>query len=135
MILALALATVAVLTLVALSLSALRAERKSSDTLVGQLVADDAMEKLIYDMQSNSAHPAWVFNQLVNTYDVSATVSSETDFSLATYARDVDSLTFTPRRLKRLEIVAHWWRSDNNAGAKAGMGKLEAHAIRLIREP
>ena len=132
--LAMALSAVAVLTLIALSLSALRSERKSSDSLVGQLVADEAIERLVYDAQANSAHPIWGADDSVNAYAVETIVSSETNFTLVTYARDVDSATFTPRKLKRIEVVSHWWGSESNAKGRSGMGKLEAHAIRLVRE-
>lgn len=134
MILALALAAVAVLSLAALSLSALRGERKASDTLVGQLVAEEAINKLIYDMQSSTTHAVWGHNSAVLEYGVQPTVSSATEFTLVTYARDVDAPAFAPRRLKRLRIVARWWRSDQ-AARRTGMGKLEAQAVRLVREP
>lgn len=134
MILALALSAVAVLSLAALSLSALRGERKASDALIGQLVAEEAINKLIYDMQANGNHAVWAHNSAVLEYGVETTVSSATEFTLVTYARDVDAPTFAPRRLKRLRIVARWWRADQSAD-RAGMGKLEAHAVRLVREP
>lgn len=135
MILAMALASVAVLSLVALSLSALRGERKASDSLVGELVASEAMERLVYDMQASTSHPLWAQNSATVAYGTENTVSSGTEFTLVTYASDMDSATFTPRRLKRLHVVARWWRAENDGGGRSGMGKLEAHAIRLVREP
>lgn len=131
--LAIALASVALLTLVAVSITALRSNRKSTDTAVGFLLADQTAEQTIYSMQSNTSAPIWNHN-LPSEYSLDTVNLSNQDFTVIVYARDPVAGLVAPHRLKRIEVVTRWWDAQSNP-SRAGMGRLEARAVRLVREP
>ena len=130
---AIALVTVVLLTLVALSLTAMKSNRKATDSSTGQLLAEQRIDQLVYGMQSDNALPIWGFNNLTSAYSVDQVNLSNTDFTVAVYARDPDPSLVTPNRLKRVEVVTSWWGASS--GNRAGMGKLEARFVRIVREP
>ena len=130
-VLAMALASVALLSLVAISLSALKSNRKATDTAVGALLAEQQVEQLVYAMQADSTAAIWAHVPPAE-YSVDTINVSNTDFTVVVYARDPDPTFTDPHRLKRLEVVVKW--CDSQAGNRAGMGKLEARAARLVRQ-
>jgi len=132
LILAIALVTIVLLTLVALSLTAMKSNRKATDSSTGQLVAEQRVDQLVYGMQSDTTAAIWGHN-LPSAYSVDQVNVSNTDFTVAVYARDPDPALVTPNRLKRVEVVTSWW----NAGSsnRAGIGELEARFVRIVREP
>lgn len=132
--LAIALAAVALLSLVAVSLTALRSNRKATDTTVGSLLAEQTLEQTTYAMQSNTAAPIWGYNNALVEYSLDTVNLSNQDFTLIVYARDPVAGLATPHRLKRIEVVARWWDAQSGQN-RAGMGRLEARAVRLVREP
>lgn len=127
-----ALVTVVLLSLVALSLAALKSNRKATDSSTGQLVAEQRMDQLIYGMQADATLAIWNHN-LPTAYSVDQVNLSNTDFLVAVYARDPDPTLVAPNRLKRLEVVASWWGGDSSN--RAGMGQLRARFVRIVREP
>lgn len=132
--LATALATVALLSLVAVSLSALRSNRKATDTTVGSLLAEQTAEQLIYGMQSNTAAPIWNYSNALLEYSVDTVNLSNQDFTVIVYARDPLAGLASPHRLKRIEVLTRWWDAQSNSN-RSGMGRLEARTVRLVREP
>lgn len=132
--LAVALAAVALLSLVAVSLTALRSNRKATDTTVGYLLAEQTVEQLIYGMQANTAAPIWSYSSTLLEYSVDTVNLSNQDFTVVVYARDPVAGLASPHRLKRLEVVTRWWDAQSTA-TRVGMGRLEARTVRLVREP
>ena len=129
---AIALVTVVMLTLVALSLTAMKSNRKATDSTTGQLLAEQRVDQLVYGMQSDNTLAIWGHN-LPTAYSVDQVNVSNTEFTVAVYARDPDATLVTPNRLKRVEVVTSWWGAGS--GNRAGMGKLEARFVRIVREP
>lgn len=131
--LALALAVIGLLSLVAISLAALKANRKATDTSVGFLLAEQTAEQMVYAMQSNTSAPIWS-HALPGEYSNDAITISNQSFQLVVYARDPIGGLTTPHRLKRIEVVTRWWDAGSGR-SRAGMGRLEARTVRIVREP
>ena len=127
-----ALVTVVLLTLVALSLTAMKSNRKATDSTTGQLLAEQRIDQLVYGMQSDTNAAIWG-HSLPSAYSMEPLNVSDTDFTVAVYARDPDPSLVTPNRLKRVEVVVSWWNAGS--GNRAGMGRLEARFVRIVREP
>jgi len=132
-ILALALAVIGLLSLVAISLAALKSNRKATDTSVGFLLAEQTAEQIVYGMQCNTSAPIWS-HTLPAEYSTDSVSVSNQSFSIVVYARDPIGGLSTPNRLKRIEVVTRWWDAGSG-GNRAGMGRLEARTVRIVREP
>lgn len=125
--LALLLISVAILTLMGLSLQSLSASRKSQDTLAGQLVAEQVLEKLVHDVETaTSASPFWAAVEGVYQNQVIAQGSTSFNVTLS-----VTNVTGQPR-LRLLEADVRW--QDAPQG-KARQGQLRVTSSRLIHEP
>ena len=132
-ILALALAVIALLSLVAISLAALKSNRKATDTSVGFLLTEQTAEQIVYGMQSNTAAPIWNHN-LPGEYSTDAVSVSNQTVDIIVYARDPIAGLTPPNRLKRIEVITRWWDAASG-GNRVGMGRLEARTVRIVREP
>jgi Tfp pilus assembly protein PilV len=136
--LALALISVVVLTLLGLALHSMTAGRKTRDLSAGQMVAEQVLERLVYDAESHNtdtdkaalwshADPNQIYAQTQVTVEPSV-------FNVTTYVSDVNAAEFSPlqkKRLKRIQCVVVW--QDAPEG-KAGYGRLEVRATRLLHE-
>ncbi len=135
---ALALITVAVLTLLGLCLYSLNASRKSRDLSVGQMVAEQALERLVYEADTNPTSPLWIQNNQTVPYQQQQVVLEPSVFNVTVFVSNVvDSAGpggqfISGSRLKRLESLVVW--QDAQAG-KAGYGQLRIRATRLVHEP
>ncbi|MBT9582949.1 hypothetical protein IV102_06340 [bacterium] len=134
--LALALISVVVLTLIGLSLYSLNANRKSRDVSAGQLVAEQVLERLVYEADTSPASPIWAQNSQSVAYAEQQVTVEPSVFNVTTYVSNVNDQAGTifvaGRRLKRLEALVVW--QDAQAG-KSGYGRLSVRATRLVNEP
>lgn len=130
--LALGLIAVAVLSLVALSLSTIRSSRKSGDVLIGQMVADQQVEKLAYEAETVTGGSFWSFSNTATPYATDVATVSATEFRVALYASDVVGMTTPGQRLKKVRALVTWWDTSQN---RQGYGQMRASASRVVHEP
>jgi len=132
-VLALALVSVTVLTLMGLCLRTLQANRKNVDTGMGQLVAEQAIEQIAMSAEASATAPVWASNSAVVAYSSDTVQVAGTTFQVTTYATDVAPTVFVAtKRLKRLQTRVVW--KDLQQG-KMGYGNLRAESTRLVHEP
>lgn len=132
--LALGLVTVAVLALLGLSLRSLQANRKVNDTLSGQLVADQAVERIVYQAESSASDPVWS-HAVPAPYQSTTVTQGDSVFNVTVYATDVNDTGggfIAGKRLKLLEAEVTWQDAPNG---KAGQGRLQVRTSRLVHEP
>jgi len=133
--LALSLVVIAVLALIGLSLRSLQSNRKVNDTVVGQLVAEQALERLAQQAETSTAATFWSNDSLTVAYQTDVVSQSNTVLTVSIYASDVPALGTgfaSDKKLKYLEAVVQW---QNAAQGKAGMGNLMVRANRLVHQP
>ena len=128
-ILALAMISVAVLTLLGLSLRSLQSSRKVLDTSSGQLVAEQVLERLVYEAERNST--ALIWTSISTPYQQDTVTMGQTVFNVTVYVTDVAGFV-APKRLRKLDSTVIW--QDAPQG-KAGQGRLKIEATRLLHEP
>ncbi len=128
--LSLGLLAVVLLTLLGLATQALQSNRKNLDTAGGQLVADQALERAVYDAEQSSSAPVWAINSTTVPMSTTTVTLGTTPYSVTLYAND--SLTGTTGRLKRIRASVVWADAPNG---KAGQGQFRVEAARLVHEP
>lgn len=136
--LALALVTIVLLSVVGLALNAMSAMSKSVDVSAGISVAEQQIERLAYDAESAPSSAFWTFNNQVNTYSTGQVTVGASRFNTATYVSDVadsgGNFVVSGKRLKQVKTVVIWSDAGPD-GKKAGKGTLRASAARLVHEP
>lgn len=128
--LSLGLLTVVLLTLLGLATQALQSNRKNLDTAAGQLVADQALERIVYDAEQSASAAVWGINSLTVPMSSTIVTMGSTPYNVTLYAND--SLAVAGRRLKRVRATVIWADAPNG---KAGQGRLQVEAARLVHEP
>ncbi len=139
-----ALMGLALLTLLSVSSTALRADRKSVLNLTAAGVADREMNRAVTMAlndkpagdkdrfwQQNFAYPA-------NPWKTGSSQVGKDKFDYAIYAVDVRDTTgtdlgdgATDNKVKRVDIVVWWWSGD---GQRQGYGKTQTSAFRLVNQ-
>lgn len=133
--LALALITIAVLTLLGLSLYSLNASRKSRDVTAGQMVAEQTLERLVYEADTNPASTLWSQNSQTVPYQQQQVTMEPSVFNVTVFVSnvvDTGGQFVAGSRLKRLESLVVWQDAQNG---KSGYGQLRVRATRLVHEP
>lgn len=135
LVLALGLITVVVLGLAGLALYSMTAGQKSRDLAAGELVAEQALERLVYDAESNPGAAVWGQDSATAVYAQQLVTLDPTVFNVTTYVTNVAPTTFDPatnQRLKRLDVVVIWQEAQQG---KANQGRLQVASSRLLHEP
>lgn len=122
--------TVVLLTLLGLATQALQSNRKNLDTAAGQLVADQALERITYDAEQSASATVWGVNSLTVPMSSTIVTMGSIPYEVTLYAND--SLTVAGKRLKRIRARVIWADAPNG---KAGQGQLKVEAARLVHEP
>lgn len=131
-----ALAAVAILTLAALSISLVKGSRKSVDETESHFVVEEVFAVLQADLKANATLKANFFNNNALNWRSGQVRSGATDFSyqLDTYAV-LDSaggvLGSPDNRLKRVVLSLTWFSSK---ASRSGYGKLQSQHVRLVAE-
>jgi hypothetical protein len=125
---ALGLAVVVVLTLVGLSLVALKGNQKSSDVLVAQSLAHQRLEREIYQAQSDSAAALWSGASLTTPFSTQQLQLGNQPYTLALYSQSL-SHAGTPG-LFECRLRVSW-----SAGTKAGYGHTHTEVRRVVSRP
>jgi len=128
--LALGLISIVILTILGLSIRSLHVNRKNMDTTVGQMVANQALERLVYEAEHDSTAPVWANNSATIPFSNTQVTMGDTAFNVSIFASD--ALSTPGSRLKRLKSQVIW--SDAPQG-KVGKGVLRVEATRLVHEP
>lgn len=143
LLLAIALFAVAILSIVALSLSVLRTDRKTVDTGVAHSVARQvllrSLEQVRTDQPGGSKVNFWNNNYVTQPFLKGKQNSNGTDFEYSIYAETVVSTSASPvggavtgNRLKKVDVIVWWWNSDR--ATRTGYGKLQISTSRLVSE-
>ena len=128
--LALALITVTILALLGVSIYSLSADRKGRDLVAGQMVAEQALERIVYAAESNADAGLWYQNDAVATYASQVVTLTPTDYRVATYVTDLGGYPIG-RRLKLVECLVTWEAAPQG---KVRQGRLQVRGNRLLHE-
>lgn len=121
-----ALAAVVVLTLVALSLTALKGNRKAADLTMAQNLAHQFIEQEIYGAQQEATAAFWSQNSDQSPLVERELVVGDAAYQAALYVVDANSAA-TPG-LKRCRVRLSWWGGE---GDRAGYGRLFTEVVRF----
>ncbi len=140
-ILAVGLAVVVVLALLGVGLSATRSNRKATDSVAGQLVADMVLENALHAAAKDAADPLWAADSGTAPVTTGSVQVGSTTFDYRTFARNVpvgadagsSPPPGAPTLMKKVDVEVSWWNSDQ--AARAGYGNLKAYATRTIQVP
>lgn len=132
--LALALTVVALLALLGLSLRSLQSSRKANDTLGGQLVAEQALERLAQQAEQAATAPVWS-HALSTPYQNVVLTQASTAFNVTVYASDVPVSGSSFVGGKKLKCLEAWVRWQDAPNGKSGYGVLQVRASRLVHQP
>lgn len=145
--LTLALMTMAILALMGLSFSSLKATTKSADVTRGVQVAQQYLDRIIE--QALADQPAGMrasfFDQDIpgqpwRTVDIPL---GQTRFTVKLFVQTVqDSSTGASlggaagagNRLKKVDAVVSWWDGDGQSQGRAGYGRLQTQLSQLVSE-
>jgi Tfp pilus assembly protein PilV len=132
-ILALALITMVVLGLLGVSLYSMTASRKSRDVTAGLMVAEQVLDRMVYEAESTAGAALWTTNNAGAVYHQQVVTMNPSMFNVTIYVSDVAPATFAAgTRLKKLDGLVVW--QDAPQG-KARQGQLQIRATRLLHEP
>ena len=140
---ALGLIAVAILSVLALSITIAKSNREGIDHGVGNVVATQISDRLIDQLKTDTpagSKEAFFAKDFISTpYDQGVLSNNNTDFSYEIYARTVTDTsgsslggTTLNNRLKKLDVMVHWW--DSNTKDHQGYGELQVSVSRLINE-
>ncbi|MCE7870502.1 hypothetical protein DYH09_09020 [bacterium CPR1] len=140
-ILAVGLAVVVVLALLGVGLSATRSNRKATDSVAGQLVADMVLENALHAAAKDSADPLWAANSGTAPLATGTVQVGATAFDYRTFARNVPVSADAgsspppgaPLLMKKVDVEVSWWNGDQ--APREGYGNLKAYATRTIQVP
>ena len=137
--LAVGLLGVVVLSVVALGISALRANRKALDSSAGQLVASSELQKTIYEAQNvGPGDPLWSRDNATDAMTTRVNKVGDTEFKVAIYATELRDASgplggATRNRAKKVEVLVTWW--DAGAEGRQGYGQLRTRRSRIVNGP
>lgn len=125
-----ALAAVVVLTLVALSLTALKGNRKAGDQTLAQTLAHQQLEREIYQAQQDTTAAFWGADSDANPLSQNdLTVGTQT-FRAALYVSEAS--TSEAPNLKRCRLRMSWWGGEKG---RPGYGRLSTEIVRYACKP
>lgn len=140
-ILALGLLAVAILSLLAVSVSTLRSDSKALETAAGRLIADQVMKRLLDQMAEDPAvRESFLSGDFqLQPWDQGTLTHDNTVFSYTILARTVRDGAGDPvgkeapgNRLKKVDIKV-WWTDEANR-TRQGYGRLQVETTQLISE-
>lgn len=132
--LALALITVALLSLIGLCVQALHTGSKSADLSVGVMLAEQEVERLAYAAENAPGSAFWTTNSATTVYASQTVTVGNGSFDTSLYVTDVGGVFAPPaKRLKQIHSVVTW--TDAGSNGRPGQGRLRATAVRLLHEP
>lgn len=143
MMVALGLISVAILAVLALSISIARVNREGTDRAIGGVVARQLVERLIdslrADIPAGSTADFWNNEHTSTPFESGIFRTNDTDFEFKIFASSVvdaggDSVggTTVGNRLKKVDVFVYWW--DSETEERQGYGKLEIQNTRLVSE-
>ncbi len=140
-VLAVGLAVVVTLALLGVGLSATRSNRKATDSVAGQLVADTVLENTLHAAAKDNADPLWASDSGTTPLATGTVQVGATAFEYRVFARNVPVSPDpglppppgAPLLLKKVDVEVSWWNSDQ--AARQGYGNLKAYATRTIQVP
>lgn len=128
---ALALLAIAALTLVALSFTSLASRQKAEDRAAASMLAAQELERAVYEIQNlPSGDSFWDGSR---EWSKGSSEVGGTTFSYRVDSLMVDTGTSAPNRLKKLNVSVWWWSTKPDS-SRAGYGKLEVSASRIVSE-
>lgn len=142
-VLALALLTMILLTLVGTTISSLRASEKSALLGPATQVSDSLMNRTLYqvanDLPAGSNASFWGAAGLWRG-PIQETIGG-VNYEYVIYANTVLDAAGGPlggaipnNRVKKVDIRVWWWEARSNNGTRQGYGKMEVQASRLVEE-
>lgn len=135
LLLSLTLITVAALTLVALSFTAVASRQKAESITDAMLVAEEQLALAVHSVETlpQAEHADFWDSAQSAPYSEGTILIGETDYNFRVTVEDVPTGTAAPNRLRKMDIVVWWW-SESPGEARVGSGQLNYSASRLVRE-
>lgn len=142
LLLALTLISIAALTLVALSFTAISARQKAENITDAMLVAEEQLSLAVQAIETlpASEHDSFwgaALSEPISEGEVRIAPADSTEtaptYNFRVTATDVPTGTSAPNRLRKLDILVWWW-SENPGEGRVGSGQLTYSASRLVRE-
>lgn len=140
---ALGLIAVAILSLIALSITIARSNRESIDNTVANTVASQLVERLIDQLREDTPtgyRENFFANDYTTTpYDQGSLTNNNTEYKFKIFAKTINDTSgaavggaTAKNRLKKIDIEVRWWDSD--VQSHQGYGELSVTASRLLGE-
>lgn len=140
---ALGLISVALLAVLALSISVARGNREGVDKTVGNVVATQLIDRLIDQLRADRPPGVkanfWGSDFIGSPFDQGTYTNNETEYQYKIFARTLNDSTGTSiggvtpdNRLKKVDIEVFWW--DSETQDRQGYGELKVTASRLLSE-
>lgn len=140
-ILALGLLAVAIMSIMGLSISALRTDSKAMETSAGRLIADQVVKRLGDQLRADTTiRGDFLSGEFVGPpWDKGTITNNHTVFNYQVFASTVRDAAGKPlgweaegNRLKKVDVEV-WW-TDETDRARQGYGRLEVRTTQLISE-
>jgi Tfp pilus assembly protein PilV len=143
MLVALGLISVAVLSVLALSISIAKGNQEGTDRATGAVVArqlvNRVLDRLRADIPAGTNADFWDNEHTSTPFDSGVFRSNNTDYQYKVYAQSVEDSsgvsvggTTPDNRLKKVDVIVWWWDSEKTE--RQGYGKLEVRNTRLVSE-
>lgn len=143
MLVALGLIAVAILSILALSISITRGNQEGTDRAIGGVVARQLVKRLVdrlrADIPAGTRADFWDNEHGVTPFEDDVFRSNNTEFQYKIFATSVTDGTgdsvggaTVGNRLKKVDIVVNWWNSETEQ--RQGYGQLEIRNTRLVSE-
>ncbi|MEW6281945.1 MAG: hypothetical protein AB1758_25295 [Candidatus Eremiobacterota bacterium] len=145
LLLAVGLLALVLLTLIAMTTSAIRSNQKAVLLGPANQLAESLMSRTLYEVE-NDIPPGtrdnfWNYAGATpwKTNPVPPPKIGDTAYEWAIYAQTVTDTSGAPlggpdNRVKKVDIVIWWWDSKSTGGTRKGYGRMELQASRLVNE-
>jgi hypothetical protein len=133
--LALGLLVMVLLTLIGLTLSAIRSSEKAALLGPATQVSESLMNRTLYQVANDSPPGTkasfWAASGPSPWLAASETIGG-VNYDYVIYANTVSGAG--TNRLKKVDVVVSWWNTSSAAGTRQGYGLMQVHASRLLNE-
>lgn len=144
LLLAIGILAISVLSVLALSLRIAAASQKSNDLMVGEMMVDRLLDRVVAEVRNDK--PPGKKAKFWGTADhlpwsTGKFTADKTEFEYEIRARTLvnakgdtvgSSSSLSENRLKKVDVVVHWWDSKN--AGRPGYGRLTTQGSRLVSE-
>jgi hypothetical protein len=134
--LAIGLLVMILLTLIGVTMSALRSSEKAALLGPATQVSESIMNRTLYqvanDLPAGTKASFWAASGPAPWRGPTGETIGAVNYEYAIYANTVDGAG--NNRLKKVDVVVWWWNSRSSNSSRQGYGRLQVQASRLVNE-